>query len=82
MECGNIEVIKILKSESRNAVRFVPDFPKLNRLKGIVKIHGKILLQPFDQEGLRVEPLKVNPATIFRMQPCHFVTKGILLPLK
>ena len=43
-----------------------------------------MLLQPFDQEGLRVEPLnlKVDSAAQFRMHPCRFVREGILRPLK
>ena len=44
----------------------------------------KTLFQPFDREGLRVQPLKlkVNPAATIRMQRCRFVREGIMRPLK
>jgi len=55
----------------------------LGFLTWIVK-NGNVLFQPFGQEGLNLESLnlKVNPATQFRTQPCGFVRKGILRPLK
>ena len=42
-----------------------------------MKKRGNVLFQPFDQEGLRMEPLnlKVNPDT-------HFARERILHPLK
>ena len=84
LECSNIGVFPDLNSEAWESCTFNPDFPDLDRLKEIVKLHGNVLFQPFDQEGLRVEPLrlKVNPAAQFRMQPCRFVREGILRPLK
>ena len=53
-------------------------------LKSIVRRHGQILFQPFDQEGLRVESLHlgVDPLAQFRMQPCRFIKSDILGPLK
>ena len=58
LECSNIGLFPDLKSEFWESCTFNPDFPDLNRLKEIVKYHGNVLFQPFDQEGLRVEPLK------------------------
>jgi len=51
------------------------DFPKLDHLKAIVQEHGKSFFQPFDQEGLRVKPLKlkVEVFATFRMQPYRLV---------
>jgi hypothetical protein len=50
----------------------------------IVREHGATLFQPFDQVGLRVDPLKlqVRPSATFKMQPCRFVRAGILGPLR
>jgi hypothetical protein len=63
---------------------FDPDFPDQEALKSIVRRHGQILFQPFDQEGLRVESLhlEVDPMAQFRMQPCRFIRSDILAPLK
>ena len=63
---------------------FDPDFPDQEALKSIVRRHGQILFQPFDQEGLRVESLhlEVDPMAQFRMQPCRFIRSDILVPLK
>ena len=63
---------------------YVPSFPYQDALKSIVCRHGKILFQPFDQEGLRVESLhlEVEPLAQFRMQPCRFIRSDILVPLK
>jgi hypothetical protein len=43
-----------------------------------------VLFQPFDQEGLRVDPLvlSVDPNAHFNMQPCRFVRKDILISLR
>ena len=59
-------------------------FPDQDALKSIVRRHGQILFQPFDQEGLRVESLhlEVDPLAQFRMQPCRFIRSDILVPLK
>ena len=50
----------------------------------VSRIMEKLLFQPFDREGLVVQPLKlkVNPAATFRMQPCHFIREGIMIPFK
>ena len=37
-----------------------PNFPELDRLKFILKVHGSVLFRPFDKEGLRVSPLKLK----------------------
>ena len=43
-----------------------------------------MLFQPFDNEVLSVQPLKlkINPLATFRMQPCRFVRESIMRPLK
>ena len=43
-----------------------------------------MFFQPFDQEGLRVDPLvlSVDPNAHFNMQPCRFVRKDILISLR
>jgi len=63
---------------------FDPNFPDQDALKSIVRRHGQILLQPFNQEVLRVESLhlEVDPLTQFMMQPCRFIRSDILGPLK
>ena len=63
---------------------FDPDFPDQEALKSIVRRHGQILFQPFDQEGLRVKSLhlEVDPLAQLRIQPCHFIMSNILVPLK
>jgi len=70
--------------EAWKQCHFNLDFPKLDHLKAIVREHGKTLFQPFDREGLRVEPLKlkVKPSVSFRMQPCRLVREGTLRQLK
>jgi hypothetical protein len=84
METSTLEVFPEPSGEAWENCTFNPDFPKLDRLKEIVKNHGSILFQPFDSEGLRVNPLKlhVQPTASFRMQPCRFVKYSILGPLK
>ena len=47
-------------TEPWESCHFNPDFPDLNRLKHIVRYHGSVLFQPFDYEGLRVQPLKLK----------------------
>ena len=66
----NLDVFPSQVSEPWESCTFNPDFPQLERLKDIVKSHGAILFQPFDQEGLRVSPLKlkVHPSATFRMR--------------
>ena len=63
---------------------FDPSFPDQDALKSIVRRHGLILFQPFDQEGLRVESvhLEVDTLAQFRMQPCRFLRSNISHPLK
>ena len=63
---------------------FDPNFPDQDALKSILRRHGQIFFQPFDQEGLRVESLhlEVDPLARFRMQPCRFIRSDILGPLK
>ena len=65
------------------------DFSKSDHLKAIVQEHGRMLFQPFDQEGLRLKPLKlkVKPSETFKMQPCRFVrhstaTQGAIGPVR
>ena len=43
-----------------------------------------MLYQPFEQEGLRVDPLviSVDPNTHFNIQPCRFVQNDILISLR
>ena len=79
-----LECSLILIWNPGNRDHFNPDFPDLNRLKHRVRYHGSVLFQPFDYEGLRVQPLKlrVNPLATFWMQPCRFVREGIMRPLK
>ena len=45
----------------------------------IVRRHGQIFPQPFNQEGLRVESLhlEVDPLAQFRLQPCRFIIGAI-----
>ena len=59
---------------------FDPNFPDQDALKLIVRRHGQILFQPFDQEGLREESLhlEVDPLA----QPYRFIRGDILGPLK
>jgi hypothetical protein len=66
------------------AMFFYRTFPDLNTLKNIVQSHGKVLFQPFDQEGLRVDPLilSVDFNAHFNIQPCRFVRKDILISLR
>ena len=63
---------------------FDPSFPDQDALKSIVRKHGPILFQPFDQECLRVENLHLEEDALaqFRMQPCRFIRSDILGPLK
>jgi len=53
-------------------------------LKEIVNYQGLVPFQPFDHEGLRMQPLKlkVNPLSTFHMQPCLFFRDGIMCQLK
>jgi hypothetical protein len=84
MDTSTLEVFPEPSGEAWENCTFNSDFPKFDRLRGIVKDHGSILFQPFDKEGLRVDPLKlhVQPKETFRMQPCRFVKDSILSPLK
>ena len=84
LENSTFGVFPDLNLEPWESCNFNPDFPELNKLKQIVRYHGSVLFQPFDYEGLRVQPLKlkVNPLATFRMQPCRFVREGIMRPLK
>ena len=61
---STIRVFPDLNSEARESCQFNSDFTEtLDWLKEIVKFHRKTHFQPFDCEGLRVQPLKlkVNP---------------------
>jgi hypothetical protein len=84
MDEASIEVFPEPSGEDWEQCTFNPTFPKLDRLRDIVKSHGSVLFQPFDREGLRVEPLKLQVLQVatFKMQPCRFVREGILRPLK
>ena len=84
LENSTIGVFPDLNLEPWESCHFNPDFPELIQLQQIVRYHGNVLFQPFDHEGLRVQPLKlkVNPLATFRMQPCRFVREGIMRPLK
>jgi len=84
MDNANVDVYPEPISEAWEKCHFILDFPKLDNLKEIVFEHGRTLFQPFDQKGLRFEPLKlkVRPSASFRMQPCRFVRQGTLRPLK
>ena len=69
-----------LNLEAWEACHFNPDFPELDTFKEIVKNHGKTLFQPFDREGLRVQPLKlkVNPAVSFCKRGNYALTQGFV----
>jgi hypothetical protein len=84
LEESQLDVFPRPQVENWETCHFNPEFPQLDRLRDIVKQHGAILFQPFDLEGLRVDPLKlqVRPSATFRMQPGRFVRAGILNPLK
>ena len=87
MDDSNLDVYPGGSDESPEAYNqcfFDPDFPDQEALKSIVRRHGQILFQPFDQEGLRVESLhlEVDPIAQFRMQPRRFIRSDILAPLK
>jgi hypothetical protein len=84
MDNANVDVYPEAISEAWEQCHFNLAFPKLDHLKAIVREHGRTLFQPFDQEGSRVEPLKlkVKPSASFRMQPCRFVREGTLRQLK
>ena len=58
---------------------FDPTFPDLNTLRNIVQRHREVLFQPFDQEGLWVDPLvlSVDPYAQFNMQSRRFVQKEL-----
>ena len=57
---ANVEVYPEPISEAWEQRHFNLEFPKLNHLKAIVHEHGRTLFQSFDQEGLRVEFLKLK----------------------
>ena len=80
MDNANVDVYPEASSEAWEQCHFNLAFPKLDHLKAIVREHGRTLFQPFDKEGLRVEPLKlkVKPSASLRMQPCRFVREGTL----
>ena len=86
MANANMDVYPEPTLEAWEQCHFNLDFPKLDHLKAIVREYSRTLFQPFDQEGLRVKPLKlkVKPSATFRMQPCRFVREGAvtLRPLK
>ena len=84
MDNANVDVYPEAISEAWEQCHFNLAFPKLDHLKAIVREHGRTLFQPFDKEGLRVEPLKlkVKSSASFRMQPCRFVREGTLRQLK
>ena len=81
---NDIDVFPREKSENWEKCFFDPTFPDLNTLRNIVQRHEEVLFQPFDQEGLRVDPLvlSVDPNAHFNMQPCRFVRKDILISLR
>ena len=56
LEGSTIGVFPDLNFEAWEACHFNSDFPESDTLKKIVKNHGKTLFQPFDREGLRVQP--------------------------
>ena len=71
------------KSQKLTINVFDPNFPDQDALKSIVRRHGQIFFQPFDQEGLRVENLhlEVDPLAHFTMQLCRFIRSDILGPI-
>jgi hypothetical protein len=84
LDTSELEVFPEAIQEGMEQCHFNEDFPKLDKLKEIVANHGSVLFQPFDQQGLKVDPLqlKVHPLASFRMQPCRYVKPSILGPLK
>jgi hypothetical protein len=79
---STVEVFPEPSGEAWENCYLNPDFPQLDRLRDIVRTHGKVLFQHFDHEGLRVKPLHlhVRPNANFKMQPCRFVRPSILEP--
>jgi hypothetical protein len=83
-EDSNVESYPIYINEDWEQCQFNHNFPKLDRLKEIVRTHGEHLFKPFDREGLRVAPLnlRVRDQATFKMQPCRFVRPSLLEELK
>jgi hypothetical protein len=81
---STMEVFPEFTGEAWEQCEFNGEFPDLDRLVEIVRRHGEKLFQPFDREGLRVEPLElqVQRGSTFRMQPCRYVRGDVLTPLK
>jgi hypothetical protein len=84
LQDSELEVFPERSEENWEMCHFSADFPHLERLKNIVRDHGSILFQPFDNDGLRVKPLElhVQAGATFRMQPCRFVKPLLLRELK
>jgi hypothetical protein len=84
MATSEMEVFPEYTREAWEQCMFNPDFPELERLIGMVRNHGKTLFQPFDHEGLRVEPLELHVPAVakFRMQPCRYERDDVLNPLR
>jgi hypothetical protein len=83
-EDSNVESYPTYINEDWEQCQFNHNFPKLDRLKEIVRTHGEHLFKPFDREGLRVAPLnlRVRDQATFKMQPCRFVRPSLLEELK
>jgi hypothetical protein len=83
LDTSKLEFFPKAIQEGMEQCHFNEDFPKLDKLKEIIANHGSVLFQPFDQQGLNVDPLqlKVHPLASFRMQPCRYVKPSILGPL-
>ena len=60
LEESTLDMFPEPSEENWQQCHFNPYFPQLDRLKDIVKEHGATLFQPFDTEGLRVEPLVIK----------------------
>jgi hypothetical protein len=84
LEESSLDAYPRSNDEEWQNCHFNPEFPQLDRLKDIVRDHGAVLFRPFDKEGLRVDPLKlqVRDTATFKMQPCRFIRPGILEPFK
>ena len=70
MDNANVDIYPEPILEAWERCHFNLDFPKMDHLKAIVREHARTLFQPFDQEGLRVQPLKlkINPSATFRIK--------------
>jgi hypothetical protein len=79
-KANDVSLFPINQSDDWNQCHFDENFEALDDLKKIVQKHSSVLFAPFDEEGLRVEPLDLDlqPNAVLKMQPAR-MTAGPLM---